>query len=497
MLDHGEQGAVEIHPRPLVLGPGREGGAVAEAALAEQVEHGERAILAGRLVLDHVEEAGEAPLGVRGELARAAVLEVVVDRDPEVFGARVALRRIAPHRLLADGARLGREAGREARLRSEGAREARLRRRPVVRRRAREDLVEDRAEQVDVRAGGERGPAAREHLGRHVAGRARDLRRVDRERQPPARVVARADGDPPVEHVHLAERADHHVLRLQVAVHDAAAVREVHRVAHARERSQVPLQRVERGEAPRDLRRVVHELRPLAALDPLHDDHGRPVGVDADVVHRDHVRVLERARDPRLAQDPQRRLDVAHARAQRLHRHVPAERRLGREVHDAHAPLAERVSHGDAPMERGAQRAQLLERGRRARVGRATRRHRLSRLLDQGPRELRVVRAEAFERLGEFGIVHSVRGVDPSRPRAAPPLPPPCPRGGAPLNTEPVRRRQLGGADGHRGQGRGITRVASSASASSGRASSTRPTALRPASSRACGPSRPRCCTPR
>jgi hypothetical protein len=47
-------------------------------------------------------------------------------------------------------------------------------------------------------------------------------------------------GHAPVEHQRLAERAEHDVVRLQVAVDDAAVVRVGHRLAHLDEDLQQP-----------------------------------------------------------------------------------------------------------------------------------------------------------------------------------------------------------------------------------------------------------------
>ena len=72
------------------------------------------------------------------------------------------------------------------------------------------------------------------------------------------------------------------------------------------ERAKVPLERIGHGEAPHDLARIVDELGPGEPLDPLHHDDGGACGIDADVVHRDDVRMLERAGHPRFAQDADR-----------------------------------------------------------------------------------------------------------------------------------------------------------------------------------------------
>ena len=97
-----------------------------------------------------------------------------------------------------------------------------------------EDLEQDRAERVDV--GRRCRPSCAAHLlGRHVAGRAEHragLRRAversavaDREAASSRSPVEHAR-DAPVEHVDLAEVAEHDVRRLEIAMDDAARVRE-------------------------------------------------------------------------------------------------------------------------------------------------------------------------------------------------------------------------------------------------------------------------------
>ncbi len=78
-----------------------------------------------------------------------------------------------------------------------------------------EELVEDEAERVDVAL--DRRALARELLGRHVGGRARDLRA--------ALVVVDADGEPEVRDLRAAASVDHDVAGLQVAVEHALVVR--------------------------------------------------------------------------------------------------------------------------------------------------------------------------------------------------------------------------------------------------------------------------------
>jgi hypothetical protein len=155
---------------------------------------------------------------------------------------------------------------------------------------ARERLVQRGAQQVDVGVGAERRHAPLDHLGREVARRAHQLDALARARG--------LDGDPPVEQVDLAVGAEHHVVGLEIAVHHAALVGELERVAHPLERRDydgeaiaVPL---EQGR-PRRVLGVAQEGRERGALDSLHEHEGRVVAADAERVHGHDVGVLEPA----------------------------------------------------------------------------------------------------------------------------------------------------------------------------------------------------------
>jgi hypothetical protein len=119
----------------------------------------------------------------------------------------------------------------------------------------------------------------------------------------PARsVVLERDREAPVHEVDLAEAADHHVLGLEIAVHDAAHVREVQCPRDLDQDAEVPLEEVGRVEAPPHLVVRGEERVPRRALDALEHDAWLAPLVDAEVVHWHDVRVLELAGDPRLAE---------------------------------------------------------------------------------------------------------------------------------------------------------------------------------------------------
>src|SRR5690606_17951104 len=124
--------------------------------------------------------------------------------------------------------------------------------------------------------------------------------RVSRQRNSPGVLDAHAHGDPPVHHVQYAQLPDPDVLGLEITLDDAPRVGEVDRVTDLHQHAQVPLQEVAVVEALTHRLRVVHQVRPLRALDAHQQDQGRARGVHRDVVDRDDVRVLHVSGDPGL-----------------------------------------------------------------------------------------------------------------------------------------------------------------------------------------------------
>ena len=84
-----------------------------------------------------------------------------------------------------------------------------------------EDLVEHRAQQVDVGALAQ-GTAATQHLRRPVVRRPREAGLIGGERQATLRIGTQAHRQTPVDEVDLSEAADHDVLGLQIAMDHAA-----------------------------------------------------------------------------------------------------------------------------------------------------------------------------------------------------------------------------------------------------------------------------------
>jgi len=134
--------------------------------------------------------------------------------------------------------------------------------------------------------------------------------------------------DAEIHDARVAIRVDANVRRLDVAVDDAALVREGEPLQHS-DRD------VEFGdEAERHLMR--EQFGDILPFDELHRDVEVSVHL-AEVVDRDDVRVLERSRRLGLAQEPLAQIIVLRERLPHdLDRDAPLEHRIERAIHDAH-----------------------------------------------------------------------------------------------------------------------------------------------------------------
>ncbi len=160
-------------------------------------------------------------------------------------------------------------------------------RRRLERAPAREELVEDEAQRVDVAA--RRKLAAFELFGRHVGGRA-GLRLA------PARLFGQR-GDAEVRDAHVAALVDHHVGGLEVAVEHALLVN--------RGESGAELPRDLDGLVRRQPTDALQERRQLLAAHELHRDEVLAARL-AHVVDAAHVAVRNLPRDAHLAVEPAR-----------------------------------------------------------------------------------------------------------------------------------------------------------------------------------------------
>ena len=177
-----------------------------------------------------------------------------------------------------------------------------------------EQLVEDRPGRKHVRARVD-GPAF--HLfGRHVVQRAHHHAGLRHARPTEAR-------DAEVENLQNPVVADDDVAGLDVAVHDARAMRVMEAGAEVLHDLKLPRQR----------RRLValEERAERFALDVLHRDV-RLAFVLADIVDGDDVDVLEPAGRSGLARESLAQLGVVKALAQHLDRHFPLDIRIAGEV---------------------------------------------------------------------------------------------------------------------------------------------------------------------
>jgi hypothetical protein len=194
------------------------------------------------------------------------------------------------------------------------------------RRAAGEQLVQDRAQPVDVAA--RVGLASGGLFGRHVAGRshraaARGQGSVDRH----------PVGETEVGDARAIRLVDQDVPGLEVAVHDAQRVRRVHGgrdVAHVA------------GRALGWQRRAAHQIRQALALDQLHREVRLAVVV-ADLEHRDGVRVTELGGGARfLAKAVDLVLVGELAGGDELQRDLAIQRRIARPPHHAHRAAPDR-----------------------------------------------------------------------------------------------------------------------------------------------------------
>jgi hypothetical protein len=174
-----------------------------------------------------------------------------------------------------------------------------------------------------VRRGAEHAARDREIVAGAVAERALGEHRLLAARQ--------ILGEPPVDDDGLAELADDHVGRLEIAVDDLAAVRVGDRVGHG---DHV----VQEIDALLDGGALADQVAQRPAGHQLHRVERRAVGPAAGLVHGDDAGVLEPRGDQDLALEP-RLVDVA-ARQQLLDRDVAAELAIVGARHPAEAAAA-------------------------------------------------------------------------------------------------------------------------------------------------------------
>ena len=233
-----------------------------------------------------------------------------------------------------------------------------LHRRPAKRRAQREDRVEQLAEHVDIGARVDLIERAARLLGRNVRRRADD-EAVHRLKTAwvrlSLRVHLRVDSlaafhrarhvfcEAPIHHEHFAERADHDVVRLQVAMHHPLGMRERHGIAdllkNGDQRAEriffqhrlTPVPQPSQHFLERDALHIFHRVKRLAML------------IGSEFVHGHDIRVLELTGELRFVHKTQhvfpRKLIV---RFHHLHRYRPPDAEIAPLHHHAHPTAPDR-----------------------------------------------------------------------------------------------------------------------------------------------------------
>ena len=197
----------------------------------------------------------------------------------------------------------------------------------LVRGRVRHQLEKRAAERKHIAAAIQR--SAPHLLRRHVAERADDVARDQR-------FALENPGDSKVQHLHDAGFVQHEVVRLDVEVDDAGAMRVGQAGARAFDQLEPPAQR-ERGPAPdqaseRLPRHVLHrDVRPAVVLTGVEDG--------------DDVRVPEPPGGARLLHQPSSSDVVIQLASNELDRNLAIEDRVASQIHLRHAAAAEEADH--------------------------------------------------------------------------------------------------------------------------------------------------------
>ena len=199
-----------------------------------------------------------------------------------------------------------------------------------VRRLAGEDFEQDAAQQVHVAARTDLLDGPRGHFGRHVGRRAAHAAGRCR----PAGVDGQrtGQGDAPVHDQDFAKVAQHHVLRLQVAMHHVARVGKGHGVADLVQDLQVLRQRL-----------AADDARPGSAADAFHRVEQGARLIPAQVVDGHDVGMVQVARDDRLGQKRVALALALAAGAEHLDGHDAVDRSLAGGIDHAHAALADHL----------------------------------------------------------------------------------------------------------------------------------------------------------
>ena len=148
---------------------------------------------------------------------------------------------------------------------------------------------------------------------------------------------------PPVHDEHLAEGADHDVLGLEIAMHHALGMRERHAVADLLKNGQKRGQRILFDRLLLAVAEAANDIVEGRALDELHRVKSLALIIDAELVERHDVRMLELAGELRLIDKTQHVLArELIARFHHLHGHRAADAQIARLQNHAHAAAIDR-----------------------------------------------------------------------------------------------------------------------------------------------------------
>ena len=300
------------------------------------------------MTVDEFAEAiADAVAPRRNRLAGEIALQIARER----IGGRVAARRIAAHRGDDDGVEIAAQMARADRrgVVGDAAGQRNRRRRieralrgiaidivaQIVRPLAREQFEQHDAERIDVRRGAHR--IAAQLLRRGVRRRQWTVLRVDGLRRAAVRIVEEF-GDAEIEQLRFAVGGDQNVRRLDVAMDDELAVRELHR------RADIAEQRDAFFDAQLALRGVAQQR---FAVDVFHREVRTSIVGDAAVEQARDVRMFETREDLPLAQETRLHRIGIHAALDDLQRGALLELSVGAfgEQHHAHAAAAEFAQH--------------------------------------------------------------------------------------------------------------------------------------------------------
>ena len=135
--------------------------------------------------------------------------------------------------------------------------------------------------------------------------------------------------------IDVAVAVEEHIAGLHVAMDERSPVSRVEGARHLGEDLERPLRR--------QLALGVEQRPQVAALHEAHGQIELPV-VLSRLVDRDHVRMVERCRQPRFAQEATAEvLVLGELRRDQLERDRTLERQVGRPVDDAHAAAADQL----------------------------------------------------------------------------------------------------------------------------------------------------------